>query len=236
MCGVPQGSILGPLFFLLYINNIINTSTILQLILFADDTNVFVSHKDKDCLTNILNAELDKLSLWFRANSLSLNFKKSKFIVFKPCQKHTNQTIQLLINSQKIDQVKETVFLGVIMDENLNWKSEISHVANKVSKCRGIICKSSFYLSTKTLRTLFFSIYLVYPYFFYCNLVWASTYRTNLIYLEILQKRVVRTIAKTTFDAHTDPLFQNLGILKFHDIYLIQLGLFMYSYQNHTLP
>ena len=73
--------------------------------------------------------------------------------------------------------------------------------------------------------------------FFYCNLVWASTYRTNLIRLEILQKRVTRTIAKTPFDAHThDPIFQNLNILKFHDIYLIQLGLFMYSYQNHTLP
>ena len=113
-------------------------------------------------------------------------------------------------------------------------KSEISHVANKVSKCTGIIRKSSFYLSTKTLRTLYFS--LVYPYLFYCNLVWASTYRTNLIRLEILQKRVIRTIAKTTYDAHTDPIFQNLGILKFHDIYLIQLGLFMYSYQNHTLP
>ena len=78
MCGVPQGSILGPLFFLLYINDIINTSTILQLILFADDTNVFVSHKDKDCLTNILNAELNKLSIWFRANRLSLNLKKKK--------------------------------------------------------------------------------------------------------------------------------------------------------------
>ena len=132
MCGVPQGSILGPLFFLLYINDIINTSTILQLILFADDTNVFVSHKDKDCLTNILNAELNKLSIWFRANRLSLNLKKTKFIVFKPCQKRTNQTIQLLIIiSQTIDQVKETVFLGVMMDENLNWKSEISHVANR---------------------------------------------------------------------------------------------------------
>ena len=73
--------------------------------------------------------------------------------------------------------------------------------------------------------------------FFYCNLVWASTYRTNLIRLEILLKRVTRTKAKTPFDAHThDPIFQNLNILKFHDIYLIQLGLFMYTYQNHTLP
>ena len=101
------------------------------MILFADDTNAFVSHKDKDCPTNLLNAALNKLSICFRANRRSLNLKKTEFIVFKPCQKCTNQPIQLLINSQKIDQVKETVFLGVIMDENLNWKSEILPVANR---------------------------------------------------------------------------------------------------------
>ena len=104
-----------------------------------------MSHKDKDCLTNILNAELNKLSIWFRANRLSLNLKKTKFIAFKPSQKRTNQTIQLLINSQKIDQVKETVFLGVIMDENLNWKSEISHVANrKRGRVQRILLQTAF--------------------------------------------------------------------------------------------
>ena len=131
-------------------------------------------------------------------------------MVFKPSQKRTSHDIQLLINNYKLDQLKETVFLGVILDENLNWKSEISHVANKVSKSIGIIRKSKFYLSTKSLRTLYFT--LVYPYFFYCNLIWASTYKSNLVRLEIL------------------------GILKFHDVHLFQLGLFMFSYQNHTLP
>ena len=92
----------------------------------------------------------------------------------------------------------------------------------------------SFYLSTKSLRTLYFL--LVYPYFFYCNLVWASIYRTNLSRLVILQKRVVRIIAKTQYYAHTDPIFKNLGIFKFYDIHLLQLGLFMYSYQIRTLP
>ena len=154
-------------------------------------------------------------------------------MVFKPSQKCKSHDIQLLINDYKLDQVKETIFLGVILDENVNW-SEISHVANKVSKSIGIIRKSHFYLSTKSLRTLYFS--LVYPYiFFYCNLVWASTYKSNLVRLEILQKRVVRTIAKTDLYAHTDPILRNLGILKFHDMHLLQLGLFMYSHQNRTL-
>ena len=107
-------------------------------------------------------------------------------------------------------------------------------MANKVSKSVGIIRKSSFYLLTKSLRTLCFL--LVYPYFFYCNLVWASTYRTHLSHLVILQKRVVRTIAKTQCYVHTNPIFKNLGILKFHAIHLLQLGLFMYSYQIPTLP
>ena len=109
-----------------------NASKILQLIIFADDTNAFLSNKDADCLANILNTELNKLSIWLRANKLSLNLEKIKFMVFKPSQKRTSHDIQLLINNYKLDQVKETVFLRVILDENFNWKSEISHVANKV--------------------------------------------------------------------------------------------------------
>ena len=133
-------------------------------------------------MTKILNAELNKLSIWFRVNRLSLNLKKKTHLLHLNHAKSVQiKQFNFELMAKKIDQVKETVFLGVIMDENLNWKSEISHVANKVSKCTGIIRKSSFYLSTKTLRTLYFS--LVYPYFFYCNLVWASTYRTNLICL-----------------------------------------------------
>ena len=116
-CGVPQGSILGPLFFLLYINDINNASKILQLIFFADDTNVFLSHKDADCLANILNTELNKLSIWFRANKLSLNLKKTKFMVFKPSQKRKSHDIQLLreaarvFRESKISDEKSKFFL-----------------------------------------------------------------------------------------------------------------------------
>ena len=90
-----------------------------------------MSHKDLNYLSDMIN--LEKLSIWFKANKLSLNLKKSKFMVFKPRQKHSICNIQISIDNQNIVKLKETNFLGIILDENLNWKSEISHVANKVA-------------------------------------------------------------------------------------------------------
>ena len=177
---------------------------------------------------------INKLSIWFKANKLSLNLKKTKYIVFRPSQRRINCNIVISIDDQHIDRAKETVFLGVILDENLNWKSQISHIATKVSKSIGIIYKCSFYLSKTPLRILYYS--LIYPYFHYCNVVWASTYKTNLRRLVTLQKRAVRIINNSNFDAHTDPIFKELSILKFNDIHLLQLGQFMYSYKSSSLP
>ena len=178
----------------------------------------------------MLNSEMDKLSIWFKANKPSLNLKKTKFMVFKPRQKRSICNIQISVD---IVKVKEANFLGVILDENLNWKSEISHVANKVAKSIGI-SRCSFFLPKTSLCMLYYS--LICPYFYYCNIVWASTYKTNLRRLVILQKRRIRLINKSHFNAHTDPIFKDLGIPKFNDIHLLQLGQFMYSCKNSFLP
>ena len=150
-CGLPQGSILGPLLFLLYINDITNVSGILHLILFADDTSVFFSHHDPTSLTNIIQTELQKLSLWFKANKLSLNIDKTKFMVFTPRQKRNKLNITLVIDGKQIKQTKDNIFLGVVIDEHLSWKSHISNVANKISKSIGIIYKASFFLPKSSL-------------------------------------------------------------------------------------
>ena len=88
-CGVPQGSILGPLFFLPDINDICNVSQLAETILFANDTKIFLSHKDPQYVIDSLNNELKKLSGWFQVNKRSLNVEKSKFMVFKPRPKST---------------------------------------------------------------------------------------------------------------------------------------------------
>ena len=156
---------------------------------------------------------MDKLSIWFQAKKLSLNLKKTKINLWslKPRQKHSICNIQISIDNQNIVKVKETNFLGVILDENLNWKSEISHIANKVAKSIGIISRCSFFLPKMSLRMLYYS--LIYPYFYYCNIVWASTFETNLCHLVIVQKHIIYNIInKSHFNAHTDPIFNDLGI------------------------
>ena len=104
--------------------------------------------------------------------------------------------------------------------------------ASKISKSIGIIYKSSFYLSA--LRTLYYA--LIYPYIQYCIIIWGSTYPTCLYRINLLQKRVIRIINREAYDAPTDPIFKDLNILKLNDIYLLQLGIFMYKYQNNLLP
>ena len=181
-----------------------------------------------------INSEMIQLSNWFLANKLSINVKKSNFMIFKPRQNRQKINLKIEINSYRIEQVRQVVFLGVILDEHISWKPHISHIASKISKSIGIIFRSSFYLSKHALLTLYYS--LVLPYIQYCILVWGSTYSSNLNRIALLQKRVVRIINKEKFDVHTDPIFKELKILTLDDIYLFHLGKFMYLFQNNLLP
>ena len=150
-CGVPQGSILGPLVFLLSINDLNNVSTFVALILFAYDTNLFMSHRDPVYLAASLNSELNKLSAWF---SLSLNLKKTDFMLFKPTQKMYHFPMQICIYEQRIEEDKETVFLGVVLKEWLTWNPHISEVACKISKSIGVINRTRFFPLKPCLKTV----------------------------------------------------------------------------------
>ena len=167
--GVPQGSNLGPLLFLLYINDLANISSTLFFILFADDTNIFYSHRSWQTLKETINTELENVNNWFSANRLTLNLDKTNFIVFKSHRKISPINITLEIKGVPITQVESTRFLGVYVDQHLTWKEHINYISKKIAKNIGIITRISYLLPNTIRLQLYYS--LVYPYLTYCNLI-----------------------------------------------------------------
>ena len=141
-CGVQQGSILGPLLFIIYINDLCNVSNILQPIMFADDTNLLSSHDNIKDLFNNVNLELNKIAVWFKANKLSLNDGKTKYTFFQKFRQKYNIPLKLpmlAINGKVIEWTTSIKFLGILLDEHFSWKNHISVVENKFPKNIGIL-------------------------------------------------------------------------------------------------
>ena len=232
-CGVPQGSILGPLLFIIYINDIINSSPVLNFVIFADDTSVFYSHSDFNHLMNLLNRELSKISQWFKCNKLSLNINKTNFIHFNKTTSHRNNIV-LKIDGLPLTEKQSTKFLGVVLDSNLTWNEHIHNIHTSISRNIGVLYKLREYISEKSLLILYNS--LVLSHLNYCNIAWGNCSVTKINSLCLLQKRAIRTITKSDYLAHTEPLFHRLKTLRIDDIHSLQTGIFMYKYSNDKLP
>ena len=137
---MPQGSILGPLLFLLFINDIANSFEILKFIFYADDTNIFYCCEDIQELCEIVNRELLAVVQWFKSNKLSVNLKKTNFIIFGYRAKIKEiKNCEILLDNMKISRTETAKFLGVVIDENLSWKQHINYIEKKIAKSVGII-------------------------------------------------------------------------------------------------
>ena len=160
-CGVPQGSILGPLFFILYITYLPRASKLTEPLLFADDTSIFLSHSNPNYLENVLNNELLNIDVWLRCNKLSINVQKTNYVIFSPSQRKVNHSFSLSFGGQSLTQSNVTKFLGVYLDEHLTWKYHINFVCKQIAKSVGILSRTRFYLSCKTKPMLYYT--LIYP-------------------------------------------------------------------------
>ena len=249
---VIQGSTLGPLLFLCYINDFF-TATTLFSVLFADDTTCLSKGKKLDELVLYVNQELQKIALWFKANKMAVNTAKTKYIVFRTQGKYVNNDLcRLVFNNNvpgipedpnlisQIDRIHnegpETSFklLGVLFDEYLSFNEHISHVCAKISKSLFCINKIKNFIDKNALKMLYYA--MIHSHLSYCLNVYSCANTTNLQRLRIKQKEAIRVLCNAGYRDHTKPLFKSQKILPLDEMIKFANLKFMHNYTHRKLP
>ena len=185
--GVPQGSVLGPLLFLIYINDLhkaIHYSTTRH---FADDTNLLISNHSPKQLRKQLNIDLKILTLWLKANKISLNSSKTEILIFKHPNKPLTYDLKLLLDGKRLYPSKYVKYLGILIDPHLTWNYHIKTLAPKLARATGMLAKLRHYVPHEGLRNIYFGIFA--SIMNYGSQIWGQFLNQHILRVVKLQKK-----------------------------------------------
>ena len=228
--GIPQGSILGPLFFSIVINDLVNSSTKFRFLMYADDTTIYFYLDDFPLVNREfeINCELEKVNTWPKLNKLSINVDKTKCMFFHKRRPIT--PLQFSMNNRAIDVVENFNDLGIILDANMSWKSHIAMVRNKLSRINGILHRLKYLYPQNILVTIYKSLFI--PHINYGSLLWGQVGES----LDTIQKKAIRTITYSHYIAHSEPLLKELNLLKVQDLFQLKILKFLFKLYHNKLP
>jgi hypothetical protein len=186
--GVPQGSVLGPLIFLIYTNDFCRCLKFAKSFQYADDTTLVITGNSTNEINEQANEDLRNIKEWYKSNKLSLNVSKTNIVLFRSQQlKVDENSINISLDGSPISAVDSAKFLGVYLDKHMTYTAHISHICSKVSKTVGVLNRAKNVLNKNTMELIYRS--LIYPYLTYCNIEWGHNYESHLKRLVILQKK-----------------------------------------------
>lgn len=234
LTGVPQGSVLGPLLFLIYVNDIKNVCPEISIRLFADDTNVFLHNPCCKRLKTEAQNTIKTLKGWFDANKLTLHLGKTNFTLF-----HTRSTRHDCFDKFEVDQfticrTASTKYLGVIIDENLSWEPHITDLCNKLIKYSGIFYKTRTKFPPSTKINLYYAF--VYSRMSYCAEIYGVAKSRVLHPLQVLQNRLIKVLLNLPMRTPTNTLYLDIGSYKIQDIHKYKLYITLYKYSKGEVP
>ena len=232
--GVPQGSILGPILFLIYINELSQSIKNSKIHPFADDTNILYARSSLKDINKKINFDLSNLVQWLRENKIALNVNKTDIVIFRSTRKQITKKMNFCLSGQKVRQKSCTKYLGVLIDEHLLFKDHINFLKQKLNRANGILAKLRHHLPSDILKTVYYSLFDTH--LRYACQVWGQSNSDILVMVQRAQNKALRIINFKEERHPSAPLFTETKILNLTNMITLDNCMLAFDYLNSSLP